>query len=282
MNSSPRRVRKIIEPQPVIEGAGVRLKRSIGTRTLDYLDPFLLLDHFASTNPDDYKAGFPLHPHRGIETVTYVLSGVVHHKDTLGNSGSIGAGDVQWMTAGRGIMHEEMPQVRPEGIAGFQLWVNLPANLKMTQPRYQEIQSSEIPEIRREGDTRIRVITGGVDGTNGPVTGIAADPIYLDVFVPSHVSFTQPIDTRHTAFAYVFEGEARFAENGTVTSTPRLVLWDDGDYVNVMTGENSVRFLLVSGKSLREPIARYGPFVMNTKEEIEQALQDLRQGTFVT
>lgn len=281
MNSSSRRIEKIIEPQAVIEGAGVRLKRSIGTRTLDYLDPFLLLDHFASINPDDYKAGFPLHPHRGIETVTYVLAGVVRHKDTLGNSGNIGAGDVQWMTAGRGIMHEEMPQVRPEGIAGFQLWVNLPAKLKMSKPRYQDIPSNEIPEIEAEGGVRIRVIAGAVNGIASPVTGIAADPTYLDVFVPSHASFTRSINQGHTAFAYVFDGEATFAENGTVTSPPRLVVWGDGDHVNVTTAERSVRFLLVSGKPLNEPIARYGPFVMNTREEIEQALLDLRQGTFV-
>lgn len=278
--SLQRKIEKIIEPQHVVEGAGVRLKRSIGTRTLDYLDPFLLLDHFASTNPDDYKAGFPLHPHRGIETVTYVLSGIVHHKDTIGNSGSIGPGDVQWMTAGRGIMHEEMPQVRPEGIAGFQLWVNLPAKLKATKPHYQEIRSDEISEIKMEGGARIRVITGAVGGITGPVTGIAADPTYLDVFIPPHTSFTQPINRGHTAFAYVFDGEARFADNGTVTSPPRLVVWGDGDHVDVTTTERSVRFLLVSGKPLNEPIARYGPFVMNTREEIEQTLRELRAGTF--
>jgi len=285
MDSLLRRVEKIIEPQSVIEGAGVRLKRSIGTRTLDYLDPFLLLDHFASKDPRDYEAGFPLHPHRGIETVTYVLSGVVHHKDTLGNSGGIGAGDVQWMTAGRGIMHEEMPQVRPEGIAGFQLWVNLPAKLKMTQPRYQEIPSGGIPEIKMEDGTRIRLIAGAIDGISGPVTGIAADPAYLDVFVPPHAAFVRPINRGHAAFAYVFEGGAKFAlddkEDETMISHPRLVAWGDGDYVKVVTAEDPVRFLLVSGKPLREPIARYGPFVMNTREEIEQTLRDLRQGTFV-
>jgi len=286
MKSLPRQIETIIEPEPVVEGAGVRLKRSIATRRLDYLDPFLLLDHFASSNPRDYEAGFPLHPHRGIETVTYVLWGEVHHKDTLGNSGSIGAGDVQWMTAGRGIMHEEMPQVRPEGIAGFQLWVNLPAKLKMTKPRYQDIRSGEIPEIKKENGARIRVITGTVDEVRGPVTGIAANPIYLDVFVPAHASFIQPIHRGHTAFAYVFEGEAKFAgddtEDGTMISHPRLVVLGDGDYVKVVTGGTPVRFLLVSGKPLNEPIARYGPFVMNTQEEIEQTLQELRQGTFVT
>jgi redox-sensitive bicupin YhaK (pirin superfamily) len=279
--SLPRKIAKIIEPEAVVEGAGVRLKRSIGTRTLDYLDPFLLLDHFASRNPDDYKAGFPMHPHRGIETVTYVLAGAVHHKDTLGNSGTIGPGDVQWMTAGRGIMHEEMPQVRLEGIAGFQLWVNLPAKLKMTRPRYQEVLSGEIPEIEREGGIRIRVITGTIDGTSGPVSEIAADPIYLDMLVPPHASFTQPIERGHTAFAYVFEGEAELGKDSTRISHPRLVAFADGDYVNVATGESPVRFLLVSGKPLHEPIARYGPFVMNTREEIQQALRDLEQGTFV-
>ena len=286
MKSSPRQIEKIIEPEPVTEGAGVRLKRSIATQTLDYLDPFLLLDHFASSNPRDYEAGFPLHPHRGIETVTYVLRGEVHHKDTLGNSGSIGAGDVQWMTAGRGIMHEEMPQVRPEGIAGFQLWVNLPAKLKMTKPRYQDIRAAEISEIKKEGGARIRVITGTVDGVSGPVTGIAANPIYLDVFVPAHSSFSQPIHRGHTAFAYVFEGEAKFAGRDGVEGTkivhPRLVVLGDGDYMKVVTGVTPVRFLLVSGKPLHEPIARYGPFVMNTEEEIEQTLRELREGTFVT
>ena len=286
MKSLSRKIEAIIEPEPVIEGAGVRLNRSIATRRLDYLDPFLLLDHFASSDPRDYQAGFPLHPHRGIETVTYVLRGEVHHKDTLGNSGSIGAGDVQWMTAGRGIMHEEMPQVRLEGIAGFQLWVNLPAKLKMTKPRYQDIRSAEIPEIKKDNGARILVITGTVDGVSGPVTGIAANPIYLDVFVPAHTSFIQPIHRGHTAFAYVFEGEAKFAgdyqKDGTIISHPRLVVLGDGDYVKVVTGEQPARFLLVSGKPLHEPIARYGPFVMNTQEEIEQTLQELRQGTFVT
>jgi redox-sensitive bicupin YhaK (pirin superfamily) len=278
LNPIQRKVVNIIDPQPVVEGAGVRLKRSIGTRTLDYLDPFLLLDHFASNDPADYEAGFPLHPHRGIETVTYMLRGGVDHRDSIGNSGSIGPGDVQWMTAGGGIMHEEMPQVRPEGIDGFQLWVNLPARLKMTRPRYQGILAGEIPEVEVEGGTRIRVITGTVNGVNGPVSGIAADPVYLDVSVPAHASFTRQIARGHSAFAYVFEGEAAF-DDQKVTHT-RLVVLGDGDYVKVAAAESPVRFLLVSGKPLNEPIARYGPFVMNTREEIEQALRDLRQGTF--
>jgi len=285
MASLERKVAKIIVPEPVVEGAGVRLRRSIGTRMLDYLDPFLLLDHFASTNPEDYKAGFPLHPHRGIETVTYVLSGVVHHKDTLGNAGNIGAGDVQWMTAGRGIMHEEMPQVRPEGIAGFQLWVNLPAKLKMTQPRYQEIPSREIPEITTDEGAKIRVIAGTIGGISGPVTGIAADPLYLDVYLPPRASFTEPVGGERSAFAYLFDGEAAFnsgdGKSERVLSSPRLVVWGDGDYVKVVAADTPVRFLLVSGRPFHEPIARYGPFVMNTKEEIDEALRDLRRGTFV-
>jgi redox-sensitive bicupin YhaK (pirin superfamily) len=285
MTSRTRKIEHIIDPQPVIEGAGVRLKRSIGTPTLDYLDPFLLFDDFTSSHRADYEAGFPLHPHRGIETVTYVLQGEVQHRDTLGNAGSIGAGDIQWMTAGRGIMHEEMPQVRPGGIAGFQLWVNLPAKLKMTKPRYQNIAVGEIPEIQRPQGVRIRVMTGAIDGITGPVTGIAADPTYLDVFIPPHTSFKHPIERGHTAFAYLFEGEARFQhEDGgeQLISYPHLVVFSDGDSVKVVTGQNSLRLLLVSGKPLGEPIARYGPFVMNTEQEIEQTLLELRQGTFVT
>lgn len=280
-----RRVEAILEPQPVLEGAGVRLKRSIGTRQANYLDPFLLFDDFGSHDRRDYEAGFPLHPHRGIETVTYVLSGAVRHKDTLGNSGSIGAGDIQWMTSGRGIMHEEMPQVRPEGIVGFQLWVNLPAKAKMTRPRYQDVRADRIPEIASADGSRIRVVAGTVGATRGAVTDIAADPVYLDVLVPPGSAYRAPIERGHTAFAYVFEGRATFPgpgrEEATVTH-PRLVILGDGDEVRVTTGAEAARFLLVCGKPLHEPIARYGPFVMNTRAEIEQALEDLRRGTFVT
>lgn len=285
MKPQPRKILEIIEPQTVIEGAGVRLKRSIATRTLNYLDPFLLFDHFGSDNPDDYLAGFPMHPHRGIETVTYMLAGAVHHRDSIGNSGTIEAGDVQWVTSGRGIMHEEMPQPRQGKMAGFQLWVNLPAKLKMTQPRYQEIASDLIPEIDREDGVKIRVIAGAVDGVQGPVTEIAADPTYLDVSIPPNGSFVQPIERGHSAFAYVFEGEGIFGmtdeRDGKTVPDPKLIVFDDGDYVEVRATKQLVRFLLVSGKPLYEPIARYGPFVMNTREEIEQALRDLRNGTFV-
>ena len=280
--SQPRKVLRIVEPQTVSDGAGVRLKRTIASRALDYLDPFLLLDHFGSDNPDDYIKGFPMHPHRGIETVTCMLAGVVHHRDTLGNAGSIGTGDVQWMTAGRGIMHEEMPQPREGQMAGFQLWVNLPARLKMTQLRYQEIASAQIPELNRENGVKIRVVAGVVNGVRGPVTDIAADPTYLDVSILPGGTFVQPVEQGHTVFAYVFEGEAAFdTTNRDTIGHPKLVVYDDGDYVEVHATDQPVRFLLVSGRPLHEPIARYGPFVMNTREEIEQALWDLRDGTFV-
>ncbi len=280
-----RKVQDIIEPQFVTEGAGVRLRRSIATRMLDYLDPFLLFDHFGSDDPNDYLAGFPMHPHRGIETVTYMMAGLVDHKDSLGNSGTVGAGDVQWMTSGSGILHEEMPRPKDGKMYGFQLWVNLPAKLKMTRPRYQDVPSAGIPEIVREDGVRIRVIAGDVDGVRGAVTEIYADPEYLDVSVPAGRSFGQPVPEGHTAFAYVFEGEGVFGadagEGGTTVPATRLAVFGGGDVVNLRAQNRSVRFLLFSGRPLGEPVARYGPFVMNTKEEIAQALADLRNGTFV-
>lgn len=279
-----KRVMQIVEPQAVVEGAGVRLKRSIGGRALDYLDPFLLLDHFDSKNPQDYRAGFPLHPHRGIETVTYVLSGVVKHKDSLGNSGTIGAGDVQWMTAGRGILHEEMPQVRLEGVSGFQLWVNLAAKEKMTAPRYQDISANEIPEILRADGTRIRVITGTLDGVTGPVSGISVAPTYLDVSIPAGVTFTHPVEHGHSAFTYVVNGavNVRVAKNDAdvLVHSPALLVWGEGDAIQLVTDDSPARVLVVSGAPLNEPIARHGPFVMNTRAEIEQTLKELQQGTF--
>jgi redox-sensitive bicupin YhaK (pirin superfamily) len=280
-----REVLRIVEPQTVTDGAGVRLQRSIASSALDYVDPFLLLDHFGSDNPSDYIAGFPMHPHRGIETVTYMLAGVVNHRDSIGNAGSIQAGDVQWMTAGRGIMHEEMPGHQAGRLSGFQLWVNLPARDKMTEPRYQEVPAAQIPEIQHEDGVLIRVIAGEVEGTTGAVTEIVAEPTYLDVSVPADGSFTQPIARGHTAFAYVFEGQAILdggsVGNGKTVISPKLVVFDDGNYVLVRAGGEPLRFLLVSGKPLHEPVVRYGPFVMNTVEEIEQTLQDLRNGTFV-
>jgi len=280
-----RDVQDVIEPQFVTEGAGVRLRRSIATRRLDYLDPFLLFDHFGSEDPDDYLAGFPMHPHRGIETVTYMLAGLVDHKDSLGNAGTVRAGDVQWMTSGSGILHEEMPRPKDGKMYGFQLWVNLPAKLKMSRPRYQDVPSARIPEVAREDGVRIRVIAGVVDGVRGAVTEIYADPEYLDVQVPAGRSFGQAVPRGHTAIAYVFEGEGVFGAGGDGSGrkviSPRLVVFGNGDGVLVRADRHPVRFLLLSGKPLGEPIARYGPFVMNTKEEIERALADLRNGTFV-
>lgn len=281
MKSPTRKIAEIVEPQAVVEGAGVRLKRSIGGHALNYLDPFLLLDHFQSTTAADYQAGFPLHPHRGIETVTYLLTGAVRHRDSVGNTGEIGPGDLQWMSAGRGILHEEMPQVRPEGVAGFQLWVNLPAKQKMSAPRYQNIHSSEIPIIERDRGASVRVIAGTVDGTTGPITGIVAEPSYLDVALAGEGSLVLPIPPGHSAFAYLFDGEARFgATERTLVTAPRLIVWGDGGSVEVHAEKNPTRFLLVSGKPLNEPIARYGPFVMNTPQEIQQTLRELQQGTF--
>lgn len=285
MDGQVRKVQRIIEPQYVLEGAGVRLRRSIATRTLDYVDPFLLFDHFGSDDPQDYIAGFPMHPHRGIETVTYMLSGAVCHRDSIGNSGCIEAGDVQWMTAGRGIMHEEMPQVRKESLNGFQLWVNLPAKLKMTRPRYQEVLSNRIPEIVRDDGVRIRIIAGRVDAVPGPVAEIAADPTYLDVSVPPYSTFSHPVEQGQTAIVYQFEGtgihQAVDTPGEKTISGAKMLIMDSGDLVQIRTQDQPVRFLLMAGKPLYEPIARYGPFVMNTQEEIQQALRDLRNGTFV-
>jgi redox-sensitive bicupin YhaK (pirin superfamily) len=286
MSHTVRTVARSVRPRAVTDGAGVRLRRSIASAALDYLDPFLLLDQFGSDDPDDYIAGFPMHPHRGIETVTYMLAGVMRHRDTLGNSGTIVAGDVQWMTAGGGIMHEEMPEQREGLLYGFQLWVNLPAKHKMMAPRYQDIVAAQIPEVRRDDGTTIRVIAGQVDGERGPVRDIVADPTYLDVQVPAGGTFVHPVDADHTCFAYVFEGAATFgpaqAGDAEPITAQTLVVLQDGDRVRMRSGDTAdARFLLVSGRPLHEPIARYGPFVMNTRQEIEQALQDLRDGTFV-
>ncbi|MHC5036285.1 MAG: pirin family protein [Planctomycetota bacterium] len=280
---SPRKIAEIIKPRHVREGAGVFLKRAFPARDRDHLDPFLLFDHFGSNDPRDYLAGFPMHPHRGIETVTYVLKGHLDHKDSLGNAGSIEAGDVQWMTAGGGIMHEEMPKPLNGHMEGFQLWVNLPAKYKMTTPRFQEISSLRIPELRLDNGVRIRVIAGSVRGTRGPVSEVVADPTVLDVSLPPYESFFQPLTREHTAFAYVFEGEGTFGpnENEPLVSAPHLLVFGEGDGLEAWAGDRGVRFLLVSGRPIGEPIVRHGPFVMNTPEEIYQALEDLKNGTFV-
>jgi redox-sensitive bicupin YhaK (pirin superfamily) len=278
--TNSRAISQIIEPQYVIEGAGVLLRRSIAPRASNEFDPFLLFDHFAFNDPVEGPIrGFPMHPHRGIETVTYMLEGSTHHRDSLGNAGLIGPGDVQWMTSGRGILHEEMPRRGPSGnIYGFQLWVNLPARLKMTAPRYQEVSADTIPTYEKEG-TRIRVVAGTVDAINGPVTEIAASPLYLDVQLEPDSEFTQPIPAGHTALAYVFEGEGVFADQ--LVEAVHLVKFEDGDQVHVKTENNPVRFMLIAGLPFGEKIAPYGPFVMNTMEEIQQTLTELRNGTFI-
>jgi hypothetical protein len=272
----------MITPIQVIEGAGVLLKRSIATRTLDYLDPFLLLDHFGSDDPADYLAGFPMHPHRGIETVTYMLFGEVDHRDSLGNQGRIHGGDIQWMTAGRGIMHEEMPKPSQGKMEGFQLWVNLPARLKMTAPRYQDIASANIPEVNLPDGVTVRLIAGHLGEKSGAVTDIYADPTYLDVSLPAGGTFAHEVPSGHNTFAYLFRGKAQFGKPPTQAVAPQLVILGNGQQVLVQAREEEARFLLVSGQPLGEPIARYGPFVVNTRAEIEQTLKELREGTFIT
>lgn len=283
MTQRIRPVKTLISPKPVTEGAGVRLKRSIALPELDHVDPFLLFDHFGSDNPADYLKGFPMHPHRGIETVTYMMAGKVAHKDSIGNAGTITAGDVQWMTSGSGIMHEEMPQPVNGRMYGFQLWVNLPARLKMSDPNYQEYRADKLPVAVRADGTRITIVAGEVDGIAGPVTEIAIAPVYIDVALPAGATFSHPVTEGHTAIAYVFEGGGRFGDGSGEGQVQALTLavFGDGDRIQAAAGASGMRFLLISGAPLNEPIARYGPFVMNTRAEIEQALQDLRNGSFV-
>ena len=297
---SIRPIRRHLKSTPTIEGAGVRLRRGFGFGDTEAYDPFLLFDDFRGERPDDYLAGFPWHPHRGIETITYVLAGAVEHGDSLGNTGSLGAGDVQWMTAGSGIIHQEMPRGDGQGrMHGFQLWANLPSSLKMTNPRYQDIGAHEIPEVTDDDGTRVRVVCGNFWGVSGPVDGVAAEPQYLDVWVPPGVRRSLPVETTRHAFAYVFEGSGRFGQ----ASEPRpvqiervgpaaqdvmdtadnrsLVLFDSGDEVAVQAGEQGVRFLLVSGAPLREPVAWRGPIVMNTQDELRTAFDEYQKGTFL-
>ncbi len=275
-----RPISHIIEPQYALEGAGVLLRRSIAPRASNEYDPFLLFDHFAFNDPVEGPIrGFPYHPHRGIETVTYMLEGSTHHRDSLGNQGLIGPGDVQWMTSGRGILHEEMPRRGPNGnIYGFQLWVNLPSHLKMSEPRYQEVNAASIPTYEKDG-IRIRVVAGSVEGVTGPVAEIAASPLYLDVGLDPDMEWTQPIPGGHTALAYVFEGEGVFS--GETVESVKLLKFADGDHIHVKTENHPVRFMLFAGAPFKEPIVPYGPFVMNTLEEIQQTLQELRNGTFI-
>jgi redox-sensitive bicupin YhaK (pirin superfamily) len=299
---SIRPVKSISKAKPTMEGAGVKLHRAFGFGTTTEFDPFLLLDDFRNDDPAAYQAGFPWHPHRGIETITYVLSGTVDHRDSLGNHGNLGAGDIQWMTAGRGIMHQEMPQGDPKGrMHGFQLWANLPSSLKMTAPRYQDIAAGEVPEVTDDDGTRVRVVCGEFWGKRGPVEGVVASPQYLDVFVPPGKRKTLPVEVGRHAFAYVFEGSGTFSgaskpfgvltekENGDGSETlvrertgnRSLVVFDSGDEVTVQAGDEGIRFLLVSGKPIEEPVAWHGPIVMNTQAELRQAVSELRSGTFI-
>jgi len=288
MEKKVRKVKEIIDPQIVIEGAGVRLRRSFGPSRANPLDPFLLFDHFAFNDPREGPiAGFPTHPHRGIETVTYMLEGNTRHRDSLGNVGVIGSGDVQWMTSGRGIMHEEMPKRSPEGrVRGFQLWVNLPAAEKMSPPRYQEVETDTIPTVISDG-VSVRLVAGEYGGAHGPVTEIAAQPLYMDVSLEPGAAFQVPVPTNHTAVAYVFEGAGSFgtddgSEGGEDVEAVKLVVFGEGEQIGVKAGdETMVRFMLMAGAPFHEPIVPYGPFVMNTEEEIRRALSDLRNGTFV-
>jgi redox-sensitive bicupin YhaK (pirin superfamily) len=279
---STRDIKHIAQATPTIEGAGVRLRRAFGFgNTADY-DPFLLLDDFRNDNPQDYRAGFPWHPHRGMETITYVLAGSVEHRDSLGNKGVLGAGDVQWMTAGSGILHQEMPKGDELGrMYGFQLWANLPAALKMTRPRYQDVKGSDIPEVSDDDGTRARVICGKFWGKTGPVEGVAADPRYLDIAVPAGKTKHLPVETTRHAFAYVFEGSGTFRDSAPRIANRSLVLFDRGDEVVVHTGGDGIRFLLVSGKPIEEPVAWGGPIVMNTQQELQQAFAELERGTFI-
>jgi redox-sensitive bicupin YhaK (pirin superfamily) len=297
---SIRPVKRLVKSKPAIEGAGVHLRRAFGFGNTSDFDPFLLLDDFRNDIPADYLAGFPWHPHRGIETITYVLAGEVEHGDSMGNRGVIGAGDLQWMTAGRGIIHQEMPKGDATGrMHGFQLWANLPAGLKMTAPRYQEVKTGGIPEVTEDDGTRVRVVCGNFWGKRGPVDGIAADPVYLDVSVPPGKRRSLPVETTHHSFAYVFAGAGKFCNASGPLAVPTesvgwadtspptaaedrsLVLFDQGDEVTVQAGEDGIRFLLVSGKPLQEPVAWYGPIVMNTQKELQQAFEELREGTFL-
>jgi redox-sensitive bicupin YhaK (pirin superfamily) len=298
---SLRPIKRLIKSKPTVEGAGVHLRRAFGFGNTSDFDPFLLLDDFRNDIPQDYLAGFPWHPHRGIETITYVLAGTVEHGDSLGNSGAISAGDIQWMTAGRGIIHQEMPKGDALGrMHGFQLWANLPSSLKMTPPRYQEVKAAEIPDVTDDDGTRARVVCGTFWGKKGPVEGVAADPIYLDVSVPPGMRKSLPVETSRHAFAYVFAGSGKFCNAsaplavpteavGWLETTPpptsaedrSLVLFDSGDEVTVHAGDNGIRFLLVSGQPLKEPVAWYGPIVMNTQQELQHAFEELQEGTFL-
>jgi len=295
-----RKISKVINSKPTLEGAGVHLKRVFGYSEVPMFDPFLMLDDFRSDDPEHYLKGFPWHPHRGIETITYVLTGDVEHGDSLGNKGVIGSGDVQWMTAGSGIIHQEMPKGDEKGrMYGFQLWANLPAEDKMINPKYRDIVSSQIPEVNLSNGTSVKIISGEVSGVKGPVDDIVIDPEYLDVSVPAGREFTHPTKQGHRVFAYVIDGKGYFCKEknpftyeiagsnyfdfkrNPFVQDGEIVLFGDGDEIRVFTEDQSIRFLLISGKPLEEPVAWYGPIVMNTQEELETAFEEYNQGTFI-
>jgi redox-sensitive bicupin YhaK (pirin superfamily) len=297
---SIRPVKRVTQSRPTLEGAGVKLRRAFGFGDTTEYDPFLLFDDFRNDNPHEYLAGFPWHPHRGIETITYVLAGTVDHGDSLGNSGSLGSGDIQWMTAGSGILHQEMPKGDTQGrMHGFQLWANLPASLKMTKPRYQDVQGKDVPEVVDDDGTRVRIVCGTFWGKSGPVNGVAADPRYIDVSVPPGVRKRLPVESSRHAFAYVFAGAGGFRDasaprpvltdivGGSGEAVPdsignrSLVLFDSGDEITVQAGDEGIRFLLVSGQPIEEPVAWYGPIVMNTRDELQLAFDELNRGTFI-
>ncbi|HYK90973.1 MAG TPA: pirin family protein [Acidobacteriota bacterium] len=297
---SIRPVKRLIKARPTLEGAGVHLRRAFGFGSTSDFDPFLLLDDFRNDVPEDYLAGFPWHPHRGIETITYVLAGTVEHGDSMGNSGTIGSGDVQWMTAGRGIIHQEMPKGDRAGrMHGFQLWANLPSSLKMMEPRYQEVKAADIPEVKDDDGTHVRVVCGTFWGVTGPVDQIAAEPIYLDVSVSPGKRKVLPVETSRRAFAYVFAGSGKFCNASGPLAVPTegvgwaetapptgadnrsLVLFDSGENITVQAGDDGIRFLLISGQPIQEPVAWYGPIVMNTQEQLRQAFEELERGTFL-
>jgi redox-sensitive bicupin YhaK (pirin superfamily) len=295
-----RKIQKIFKSKPTMEGAGVRLKRAFGFYQVPLLDPFLLLDDFHSNHPDDYLKGFPWHPHRGIETITYVLYGKVEHGDSMENRGIISSGDVQWMTAGSGIIHQEMPKGQEDGLMwGFQLWANLPASHKMMDPRYRDVKSHQIPEVTLDYGVKVKIICGEVKGVKGPVQDIVIDPEYLDITVPSNSHLRYPVKRGHTVFAYIIEGKGYFDPGRDVYAyevegrnyfdfkrecmmgSENLILFDDGDELTISTEEKPVRFLLISGKPIGEPVAWYGPIVMNTQEELRIAFEEYENGTFI-
>lgn len=277
---SERTVTRVIRGTSTSDGAGVRLTRVIGGPALPDLDPFLLLDEFGSDSPDDYIAGFPDHPHRGFETVTYMLDGRMRHRDNQGNSGLLGPGSVQWMTAGRGIVHSEMPEQEEGLMRGFQLWVNLPASDKMTEPRYQDIGARDIPDVELENGARVRVLSGKFDDVTGPVAGVAVQPLYLDVELPAGTSLSPVMPPDHTAFLYVFEGDLVAGATGEAVRKHELAVLGTGDEVPLVAGDDGARTILVAGRPIGEPVARYGPFVMNTRQELQQAFADFSAGRF--